>query len=223
MVAKNKNSFLTLYRRNAGMIVAVWLALLAAYLWTRAWRGPGDGWVAWSSWLPLLLVACGVVMISSAFRQRARRHRLLHDTPQDFLPDDDERKVVEAIKAFEKKTSGEIRVHLDYRAPADELVRAKEVFQQVGMTQTRQRNAVLFYVSVSDHRFAVVGDEGINAVVDQAYWNRVRDAVVARFKKGDHVGGLTSGIDMAGSTLAEHFPFDPNDVNELPDDLSRDR
>jgi uncharacterized membrane protein len=88
------------------------------------------------------------------------------------------------------------------------------------MHKTEQRNGVLFYVALEDHKFAILGDAGLNAKVPEGFWNDINDTVIALFKEGKYSEGLTKGIIMAGEQLKKHFPFQANDVNELSDDIS---
>lgn len=131
-----------------------------------------------------------------------------------------EKELLDAIAVAESKTSGEIRVHLENTLTGTVLVRAAEVFAQLGMNQTAERNGVLFYIAINDRQFAVIGDEGIHAKVPAKFWDTVRDAVQQHFKEGDFVGGLALGVTMAGDELAKHFPRSADDKNELSDDIS---
>ena len=38
--------------------------------------------------------------------------------------------------------------------------------------------------------------------------------------EGEFADGLQEGILMAGKALKDHFPYQEDDVNELPDDIS---
>ncbi len=88
------------------------------------------------------------------------------------------------------------------------------------MHKTELRNGVLFYLALDDHQFAVLGDAGINAVVPENFWESVKDAMVEQFAKDNLAMGLVAGIELAGEKLKEHFPYQKDDVNELPDDIS---
>ncbi len=132
--------------------------------------------------------------------------------------------IEDAVRAAERRTSGEIRVHIEENRPAgqDALTRAVEVFGHLGMAQTAQRNGVLFYVATETRNFAVIGDAGIDAVVPAGFWDTVRDRVLAEFRRGQYAAGLVAGLSLAGEQLATYFPFDSTaDHNELPDTVSR--
>ena len=140
--------------------------------------------------------------------------------PDRFFPDADEARIVAAIRAFERRTSGEIRVHVERhlrRPPVDEAVR---VFERLGMDATAERNGVLILLAPEEHAYAIIGDRGIDAVTPAGFWDEARDAMRPRFAAGDFVGGLEVGIALAGEALAEHFPYRDDDVNELPDEIS---
>jgi uncharacterized membrane protein len=138
-----------------------------------------------------------------------------------LLADEDLAAVSEAIARAEAETSGEIRVHLERRLPGpDPLPRARQVFAELGMHRTRERNAVLIYLALADHRLAVVGDAGVHARVGDGYWDRLRDLLVERLRQGRAREGLIEAVDEVGRTLRAHFPRRPDDTNELSDQVS---
>lgn len=145
----------------------------------------------------------------------------MHKT-EKFLSKDDEQSIVAAIKEAETNTSGEIRVHIENHTEKPPLERAQEVFQFLEMEQTEARNGVLFYVGVSDKAFAIIGDEGIDKVVEDGFWECTKDEVISKFKEGKFKEGLVNGILRAGERLKKYFPYDKEgDINELPDTISR--
>jgi uncharacterized membrane protein len=91
------------------------------------------------------------------------------------------------------------------------------------MHKTALRNGVLFYLAVVDRKFAIIGDAGINAKVPADFWNDVKEMMLVNFKAGMFTDGLSKGILMAGEHLKIHFPHQPDDVNELPDEISFDK
>lgn len=140
---------------------------------------------------------------------------------EDFLSTEQEQEIVNAIRAAEKNTSGEIRVHIEKSTKLDVFDRAKEVFHMLKMDNTKAQNGVLIYVAVEDRTFVIYGDEGINRVVVDDFWDTTRDAILAQFKKGDFKQGLVDGILKAGKALAVHFPWDQYNTNELSDTISK--
>ena len=127
-----------------------------------------------------------------------------------------------AIKEAEETTSGEIRVHIETSVAGNVLDRAAWMFKRIGMHNTAERNGVLYYLAVTNRKFAVIGDEGINARVKPGFWDEVKVLLQEHFNDGKFTEGLVKGILLTGLQLKEHFPHRKNDINELPDDISFD-
>ena len=139
---------------------------------------------------------------------------------ENFFTKEEKAQIVEAIKAAEHQTSGEIRVHLENRCPIDVLDRAAYLFGKLKMHRTEKRNGVLFYLAVLDRKFAILGDVGINTVTPDDFWDNIKEAMFAAFAEGRFTDGLVEGIKMAGIALKSHFPYQQDDINELKDDIS---
>ena len=132
----------------------------------------------------------------------------------------DTRQIEQAIRDAEKLTSGEICVSVSRLFWGSVEKAARNAFDRMGMTRTRQRNGVLFFVVPSRRKFVVLGDAGIHGKVGQKFWHDVAAVVSERFRSGDFTGGLVKGIETVGEQLATHFPFDvATDVDELPDNV----
>jgi uncharacterized membrane protein len=129
----------------------------------------------------------------------------------------DKQRVQRAIERAERRTSGEICVSVSPPFWGNVRKVAERAFVRLGMTATRERNAVLFFVVPSRHEFAVLGDRGINERVDPEFWHRIAWHLSDRFQHGDFTGGLVAGIEAAGEELARHFPYREDDTNELSD------
>lgn len=139
---------------------------------------------------------------------------------RQFLSKEQKKEVVAAIMEAEKATSGEIRVHIETSCNGDPKIRALRTFHKLKMARTAARNGVLVYVACDSHRFAVIGDKGINAVVPAGFWKDVVAAMGEFFKKEEYTQGLVKGVIMIGEKLKAFFPYQSDDVNELPDDIS---
>lgn len=141
-------------------------------------------------------------------------------TVKNFFTKDEQDLITKSISEAEKNTSGEIRVHIEMHCKTDPKTRAIEVFKQLKMGQTNLRNGVLFYFAVKDKKFAVIGDSGINEIVQVNFWNSIRDEAIQNFKQGKFSEGLITGITMTGEKLKAYFPYQINDKNELSNDIS---
>lgn len=138
-----------------------------------------------------------------------------------FLSAEEEQAIVDAILVAERNTSGEIRVHIEPTTQIDHFSRAQQLFHYLKMDNTKEGNGVLIYVAVADKKFVIYGDKGIDKAVPKGFWDSTRDVIATHFKKGDFKTGIIEGVLMAGKELKTHFPWHPNDTNELSDEISK--
>jgi uncharacterized membrane protein len=138
----------------------------------------------------------------------------------DFFTREQRDDIKQAIMNAELDTSGEIRVHIDSKCKGDVMERALEVFRQLKMHETELRNGVLFYLAVKNRKFAVIGDEGINKVVPDDFWDNLKLDMLDNFREEKFTEGLIEGISRTGEYLKKHFPYQTDDINELSDDIS---
>lgn len=139
---------------------------------------------------------------------------------KEFFTQDQQQQMVEAIKAAEKNTSGEVRVFVESKCDfVDPVDRAKELFFSLKMDQTRDRNAVLFYLAMDDRQLALFADEGIYKKAGAKYWNDQVKRIINAFTKEDYTGGICTVISNIGAALQSEFPYESDDKNELPDEI----
>ena len=137
-----------------------------------------------------------------------------------ILNREEDQRVVEAIRQAELNTSGEIKVHIENRCKGDVEQRSLFIFDKLKLNETQLRNGVLIYLAAKDHEFAILGDEGINNVVEDGFWNDVKDLMLSHFKEGRFAEGLEQGIMRCGEKLKAYFPYQSDDINEIPDEIS---
>jgi uncharacterized membrane protein len=140
---------------------------------------------------------------------------------KSLLPSADNNRIVEAIKATELLTSGEIRVFIESRNPmVNTLERASELFFKMQMQNTIKRNGVLLYLAVKDKEVALFGDEGIHQKVGSEFWNQQVSQMIQLFKNNQLADGIVKCISEVGNVLIEKFPYDAAvDKNELSDEI----
>lgn len=137
-----------------------------------------------------------------------------------FFTDEEEQRIVSAIRAAEKRTSGEIRVFVESRCSyVDAVDRAAEIFFGLKMEQTEDRNGVLLYIATKDHQLAIFGDKGIHEKVGTAFWNKEVQKILREFSKQHYAEGIVTVVTEIGEALVTHFPYENEDRNELPDDI----
>jgi uncharacterized membrane protein len=137
-----------------------------------------------------------------------------------ILNREEDQRVVEAIRQAERNTSGEIKVHIENRCKGDVEQRSLFIFDKLKLNETQLRNGVLIYLAIKDHKFAILGDKGINDMVEDGFWNDVKDLMLNQFKEGHFAEGLEQGIMRCGEKLKAYFPYQSDDINEIPDDIS---
>ncbi len=129
-------------------------------------------------------------------------------------------KLIEAIQHAEKETSGEVRVYVELRCKyIDAMERAEELFFQLNMQHTGDRNGVLVYVALKDRQFAILGDEGIHKKVGDHFWKKQAAGMREAFREKQYVDGIATAVRSIGESLKTYFPHQPDDENELPDDI----
>ena len=139
---------------------------------------------------------------------------------KEFLTGPQKESIQAAIAEAELSTSGEIRVHIDNKCKEEPVTKAIQVFEKLKMHETELRNGVLIYLSVKDKKLAIVGDQGIDAAVNDDFWDQIKNNLLENFKKGLYAEGLVEGIHASGEQLKAHFPHQEDDVNELSNEIS---
>lgn len=140
---------------------------------------------------------------------------------KDFLSHVDQTRILLAIAEAEKKTSGEIVVHVQSKLRGIPIrTWAERTFERLGMTKTALRNGVLLFIAPEQHRFVILGDKGINEKVPAGFWDEIAAKLTIRFKAGEFTEGIVEAIHSAGESLRAHFPRAAGDVNELPNEIS---
>ncbi|HWI59467.1 MAG TPA: TPM domain-containing protein [Bacillota bacterium] len=141
---------------------------------------------------------------------------------RQFLNQLQQAEIVAAIREAEQRTSGEIRVFVSRRDIEDPLAAARRHFAALGMEKTRERNGVLIFVAPRTQQFAILGDSGIHTRCGENFWTQLAAQMSAYFQRAEFTQGIVYGVKTAGELLAQHFPFSPDDQNELPNDIAHD-
>jgi uncharacterized membrane protein len=141
---------------------------------------------------------------------------------QEFISHLDESRIVAEIATAEKNTSGEIRIFISRRTPDDAVARARQRFEKLGMTRTRYRNGVLIYFAPRVRKFAVIGDSGVHEKCGSAFWEETVAEIGEHLRGERFTEAVVHAVRKVGAVLAQHFPAEPGDVNELPNEIERD-
>ncbi|MGA7657414.1 MAG: TPM domain-containing protein [Methylocella sp.] len=110
------------------------------------------------------------------------------------------------------------RVLVPHRGRRAEAHRAAmEQFMIRGMARKKNRAGVLIFVSLAEHYARIVADDGIATKVDQSVWQDAINALLSRVSEGEIAEGFVIAVEKCGHVLAEHFPPEPGDEDQLPD------
>ena len=142
--------------------------------------------------------------------------------PKDFIGKLEDSRIVAAIEAAEKTTSGEIRVYISHQKRDDALTAARARFLALGMHKTRDRNGVLIYFAPRTHQFALWGDTAVHEKCGQTFWPQIVSGMTPLLKNGRLTEAVEHAVKEVGAALAKHFPRRPDDSNELPNAIVRD-
>jgi len=96
---------------------------------------------------------------------------------------------------------------------------AREAFFRFRVRGTRGGTGILVYVSLFERMVRVIGDDAISEKLEESHWNGIRDLIVDGIRRGKPAEGLSAAIKRCGELLAEHFPVEPGDVDELKNEL----
>lgn len=140
---------------------------------------------------------------------------------RNYFSAEEQDRIIASIKSAELRTSGEIRVYIESRCRfVNPLDRAAEIFWGLKMDQTEDSNAVLVYVAVRDHQYAVFADSGIHQRMGDQFWQQEVKAMHRHFRENHIADAIAQVIQDVGEALHQQFPYDNDtDKNELPDDI----
>jgi putative membrane protein len=108
-------------------------------------------------------------------------------------------------------SSGEMQEEVERSAAA--------AFQRFRVRRTAAGTGVLIYVSLYERVVRVLGDDAINAKVVQAEWDAVCTLAVEGLRANRGAAGLADAVRKAGELLSRHFPRQPDDRDELVNEL----
>lgn len=143
---------------------------------------------------------------------------------KNILTKDEQHKISETIKSVERETIGEVRVNIhktrsfkDKNLPLYEL--AVKAFYELGMDKTKDKSGVLIYLLLSEHKFQIIGDEGINKRVSKEFWETVAGKTSEYFRQNKFADGICYAVNEVGTVLKKEFPMKSGDTNELSNEV----
>jgi len=89
-------------------------------------------------------------------------------------------------------------------------------FTARGLTRTRGRTGVLFYVAIQERYAEILVDTGLDGKVDQAVWDGIIEPALLAAREDRLRDGLIDAVRAVGTVLATHAPRMADDIDELP-------
>ena len=142
---------------------------------------------------------------------------MMHKLSEDAMA-----RIAESVRIAENRTSAEIKVAVLRYCWVDIREKAQAIFQKHRLHETRLRNACLILVVLANREFLIYGDRGINEKVADDFWLFVRNAMQQEFHSGRLAEGICTGVEIVGDQLAQYFPHDADDENEVSNDVVHD-
>ncbi len=96
------------------------------------------------------------------------------------------------------------------------VARAELEFYFEGLGATGQGTGILLFFSLLEHQAVVLADKGIASRLESNIWNEVVATMLEGPRTGKWADRLEKALRQCGALLAQHFPIEPGDRNELP-------
>ncbi len=84
------------------------------------------------------------------------------------------------------------------------------------LPSTGGNTAVLIFIGLEESHGVVVADQKIAEKVTQDEWDQIQSELTRNLRLGRHSEGIISSVSRLGTVLAQHFPRQSDDMNELP-------
>jgi uncharacterized membrane protein len=142
----------------------------------------------------------------------------------DYLNDDELLRISNKIKDIERTTAGELVVSIKERRKIVEKklslqALAEKEFVKAGIAKTKEATGILIFLILASKEFYILADKNINKKVEQNTWNKIVKSMSEHFVEGNFCKGILDGLELAGKILSTHFPIQPDDVNELSNEV----
>lgn len=144
-----------------------------------------------------------------------------------LFPRDALQRIGAAIAASEARHTGEIRFAVESALHPRAVLaglqardRARDVFAQLRVWDTRANNGVLLYLLLAEHRIEIVADRGFDGLVGAEQWREVCRLIEERLRAGEPEVAALHGVEALSALIERHFPRAAGHVelNELPDE-----
>ncbi len=142
----------------------------------------------------------------------------------NYLSEENLKSISAKIGEIEKTTSGELVITIKEKRSWTEKSksvreRAEKEFISANINKTKDATGILIFIIFKAKEFCILADKGINEKVGQSVWDGIAEEIKNNFAQEEYYNGIIKGIEQAGKILSQHFPIQPGDVNELPNEV----
>jgi len=99
------------------------------------------------------------------------------------------------------------------------LVAAHHAFESLHVGSTSGSTGVVIYVSLFERRVCVWADRSVSGKIPESEWKDACETLTRGLRDGKAREGFVEAIRKLGDVLAKQFPIQPDDVNELSNEL----
>jgi len=148
---------------------------------------------------------------------------LYHPEPFDFTYFPIEQAVCFVLVALACSRLPPLRRLLSGRKARERNVElaAKAMFVERGITKTRSRTGVLVYLSAFEREVVVVLDVGLDPVrLGDPYRRAILELREVGARRSGSVDDFVKALGAVGAALAETYPIEADDTDELPNEVA---
>jgi putative membrane protein len=92
-------------------------------------------------------------------------------------------------------------------------------FYESNINRTKDATGILIFISLMECRAVVLADKAINDKVSKDTWRDVCDQLIAGIKKKNLSQAICEAVLKCSEIMTPQFPIQPDDENELKDQL----
>ena len=96
---------------------------------------------------------------------------------------------------------------------------AKRQFNIRGLDKTKNKQAIMFFVSLDEKYVKIMTDKEISEKIPNEFWQQLIFEFTEDVKREDFVNGYIKAIKTSKAILIKHFPIQENDENELSNEV----
>ncbi|MBU1643482.1 hypothetical protein KKE54_08985, partial [bacterium] len=96
---------------------------------------------------------------------------------------------------------------------------ARRHFIALQLHTTKKRSAVMLFVSEAERYVEILTDVEVAKKIPNSEWEGIVQNFITLVRAGETARGYLETIERSSKLLIPHFPYDPEETDELPDCL----